>query len=195
MSPQDQSFPRLECPAPDTYRYEYLAEPAPKSNGEIEQKKYFFALDLHQCTHILPRLMGSIVEAIHFLGPENCALSVVEGRSTDGTFEILSLLQQNLTNVGIEYYFESSDINPNQSRIQALADLRNHALKPLRDNFDRFSQDITVIFLNDVAICMEDILELIHQRMFQEAVMTCAMDWTYVCCFGDTATPSRNTFR
>lgn len=124
--------------------------------------------------------MGSIVEAIRFLGPQNCALSIVEGRSTDGTFEILNLLQENLTEAGIKYYFQSSDINPNQNRIQALADLRNLALKPLRDNFDRFSQDATVIFLNDVSICMEDILELIHQRIFQEADMTCAMDWTYV---------------
>ena len=33
---------------------------------------------------------------------------------------------------------------------------------------------------NDVAICMEDILELIYQRHYQNADMTCAMDWTYV---------------
>ncbi len=123
---------------------------------------------------------GYFIEAIHFLGPQNCALSVVEGRSTDGTFEILSLLQENLTEAGIDYFFKSSDINPNQNRIQALADLRNLALKPLHDNFHTFSQDATVIFLNDVAICMEDILELIHQRIFQKADMTCAMDWTYV---------------
>lgn len=37
----------------------------------------------------------------------------------------------------------------------------------------------TVVFLNDVAICPDDILELVHQRHFLGADMTCAMDWTY----------------
>jgi alpha-1,3-mannosyltransferase len=38
----------------------------------------------------------------------------------------------------------------------------------------------TVIFLNDVAACPEDILELVHQRQALAAHMTCSMDWTYV---------------
>jgi alpha-1,3-mannosyltransferase len=45
---------------------------------------------------------------------------------------------------------------------------------------DQYSTNTTVVFLNDVAICREDILELIHQRVYQNADMTCGMDWTYV---------------
>lgn len=61
-------------------------------------------------------------------------------------------------------------------RIPALAKLRNLALKPLVDDPEQYSQNSTVVFLKDVAICMEDILELIHKRLYQEADMTCGLE-------------------
>lgn len=143
--------------------------------------KYFFALDLHQCANLLPRLLGSIVETIRFLGPEHCALSVVEGRSDDGTFEILKLLRTEIENIGAKYHFSSNDVDPMAGqRIAALAELRNLALEPMITHPEQYSANTTVVFLNDVAVCMEDILELIHQRVYQNADMTCGMDWTYV---------------
>ena len=183
MAPGDTTFPRLTCPAPAGDRYLHLkANSTNTAHGHALPPKYFFALDLHQCARLLPRLIGSIVESIRFLGPESCALSVVEGRSDDGTFEILLLLREEIERIGAKYYFNSSDINPTTGdRIKALAELRNQALQPLLDHADQSLTDATtVIFINDVAICMEDILELIHQRKFQNADMACAMDWTYV---------------
>lgn len=38
----------------------------------------------------------------------------------------------------------------------------------------------TVVFIKDVALCKEGVLELVHQRNRQNADMTCAMDWTYM---------------
>ena len=55
----------------------------------------------------------------------------------------------------------------------------NMALKPLMKNPERYSKTATIIFLNDVSFCMEDILELIHQHAYQNADMTCPMDWTF----------------
>ena len=184
MDPEDTVFPRLECPIPNHGRYHYL-----KADYEdmTSRPKYFFALDLHQRASLLPRLFGSIVESMRFLGPHNCALSVVEGRSDDGTFEILSSLRDELECMGARYYFSSSDIDPiaenrvqDGDRIRALATLRNQALQPLLDNFDKgnSTENTTIVFLNDVAICSEDILELIHQRRYQNADMVCGMDWT-----------------
>ncbi|KAI4627282.1 uncharacterized protein J4E87_003844 [Alternaria ethzedia] len=89
---------------------------------------------------------------------------------------------------GIRYYFKSSDINPlakGENRIENLAKLRNLALRDLIAHPEHYDEDTTVIFSNDVALCMEDILEIIHQRKFQGADQTCAMDWTYV---GDNPT-------
>lgn len=187
MTPEDTSFPRLACPAPTGDRYSYLkAGSANRTHRPTIRPEYFFALDLHQCASVLPRLIGSVLESIRFLGPQNCALSVVEGRSDDGTFEILLLLREEVERLGAKYYFNSSDINPElggvDDRIKALAELRNQALQPLLDHADNVNStnSTTVIFLNDVAICMEDILELIHQRKYQNADVTCAMDWTYV---------------
>ncbi|KAH8812979.1 alpha-1,3-mannosyltransferase CMT1 [Xylogone sp. PMI_703] len=183
MNPDDKSFPRLDCPAPTPDRYEYLRGATTETVQSKRKLKYLFALDLHQCASLLPRLIGSIVETIRFLGPENCALSIVEGRSDDGTFEILKLLRSEIEGIGAKYFFTSSDLNPKapgNDRIKTLAELRNKALRPLVDNPDRYSHEATVVFLNDVSICLQDILELIHQRLYQGADMTCAMDWTYV---------------
>lgn len=184
ITPNVTTFPRLDCPAPNGDRYEYFRgeDQGLGANDVKATLKYFFALDLHQCVGLLPRLLGSIVEAVEFLGPEHCALSIVEGRSDDGTFETLLLLREEMDRIGVKYFFQTNEIDPHNGgdRIKALAGLRNQALQPLIDLHLGADTDVTVIFLNDVAICMEDILELIHQRRRQNADMTCAMDWTYV---------------
>ena len=118
------------------------------------------------------------METVRFLGPENCALSIVEGHSDDGTLEILDALRKEMRSLGLEFHLQTSNIDPqNGDRIEALAALRNLALEPLLNNSSQYSPDTAVIFVNDVAICMEDILELVHQRVFQNADMVCAMDW------------------
>ncbi|KFY58785.1 hypothetical protein V496_05950 [Pseudogymnoascus sp. VKM F-4515 (FW-2607)] len=181
MTPEDSSIPRMECPALEGTRYDYLKAKTEKPFFRAVRPKYFFAIDLHQCVSLLPRLISSTVEAMRFLGPENCALSIVEGRSTDGTFEILKLLRSEIEGMGASYYFNSSDLNPTAgARIEILAELRNLAVQPLMTQPEKYDASTTVIFLNDVAICKDDILELIHQRFHQSADMVCAMDWTYV---------------
>lgn len=193
FDPNDSTFQRLECPQPEgeglAARYESLkaTTTTTDSSPDADAIKYFFALDLTQCVDLLPRLLGSVVEAIRFLGPENCALSIVEGNSDDGTPEVLEAITKEVEALGTEYFFQTSDVNPkaNQGntggRIVGLAQLRNLALQPMLDDARRYtSPNTTVIFLNDVAICMEDILELVYQRSALGADMTCAMDWTYV---------------
>ncbi|KAI0129711.1 alpha-1,3-mannosyltransferase CMT1 [Xylariales sp. AK1849] len=177
LDPEDTSLPRLACPTPDLTRYDYLAAGIDGHNGRL---KYFFALDLRQTVKVLPRLIGSILEAVRFLGPAVCALSVVEGNSDDGTFEVLDSLRSEMEEMGLTYFLQSSDIDPKTGeRIGKLAELRNLALAPLNSTLSDPDAGTTIIFLNDVALCMTDILELIHQRAFQSADMTCAMDWTY----------------
>lgn len=179
LDPKDKEFDRVQCPAPTPKRYDYLR--VDDKNGETADGRirYFFALNLRQCIGMLPRLMGSIVEAVRFLGPENCALSIVEGHSDDGTLEILGALRKDMGSLGLEYHLKTSDIDPkNGDRIESLAALRNLALEPLLNNSNQYSPDTAVIFINDVAICIDDILELVHQRVFQKADMTCAIDWS-----------------
>lgn len=183
FDPADITFPRLECRRPDiTALQRYAAMLNDEISAPSEIINFFFALDLTQCVDLLPRLMGSIIEAIRFLGPENCALSIVEGNSDDGTPEVLAALRTHVEAMGTEYFFETSSVNPKAGeRIEGLAALRNLALQPMLDDRRRYSEkETTIIFLNDVAACMEDILELAYQRVYLEADMTCAMDWTYL---------------
>ncbi|KAF7544951.1 hypothetical protein G7Z17_g9553 [Cylindrodendrum hubeiense] len=176
MDIQAHSLTRLECPDLNSTRYSNL-----KASNQGSSIEYFFALDLRQCLTLLPTLLGSILEAMRFLGPERCALSIVEGHSPDGTYDVVTAIRQDVKNIGASYFIQPSKIDPSKGdRIQKLAELRNLALRPLIDNTDRVTDTTTVLFLNDVAICTEDILELLFQRTALGATMTCAMDWTYV---------------
>jgi alpha-1,3-mannosyltransferase len=184
MNRDDFSVPKLECPSLAGSRYDYLRIGTIARPGRDHRRRYFFALNLHDSTAILPRLLGSVVEVIKFLGPQACAISVVEGRSTDGTYEILYALKAEVEYLGAKFYLQKNEADPlakDVDRIATLAALRNDALKPLLEQPNLYAVDeTTIIFLNDVVICADDILELVHQRQFQQADMTCAMDWTYV---------------
>ncbi|KAK4152172.1 glycosyltransferase [Chaetomidium leptoderma] len=182
MNPDAADLPRLQCPKLDASRYQQLQ--ATSKDVPDSTIQYFFALDLRQCVALLPRLIGSVVETIRFLGPKACALSVIEGNSDDGTGEVLAALQPELEALGVTFYFSTTAINPKKGdRIAALAELRNLAIQPILDNNNELkytANDTTIIFLNDVAICPEDILELVHQRVHLGADLVCGMDWTYV---------------
>lgn len=190
FNPSEQTFQRLECPEPrNLARYSTLINPPANTPTKPRRVKFFFALDLTQCVDLLPRLLGSIVETVRFLGPENCVLSIVEGNSDDGTPEVLEALRADMEALGTEYFYQTSNIASRESagapgqrgdRIVRLARLRNLALQPMLDDRRRHDADTTVVFLNDVAACMEDILELVYQKALLGADMTCAMDWTYV---------------
>ncbi|KAH7109173.1 cryptococcal mannosyltransferase 1-domain-containing protein [Dactylonectria estremocensis] len=176
LDPTATEPPRLECPSLNISRYEPLLQ----QHQGPSHFDYYFALDLRNCLPLLPRLLGSIIETIRFLGPERCVLSVIEGNSPDGTADVLVSLRPLLDDINLAYYFNSSDINPAKgNRIHKLAELRNQALNPILSNLDQVSENTTIIFLNDVAACSEDILELALQRNTLGADMTCAMDWTY----------------
>ncbi|KAJ5161561.1 hypothetical protein N7492_006953 [Penicillium capsulatum] len=176
---------QLLCGLTISPRYQPLL--VPEKTLARPKIRYFFALDLHQSVHIIIPLIGSVIEAIRYLGPRNCALSIVEGRSTDGTAEILADLKTELDHLGIIYFFSRSDINPlaeGENRIYRLAQLRNMAIAPLLDERSRrlnlADPAPTIVFINDVVLCAEDILELIYQKQVQGASVACAFDWTSV---------------
>ena len=171
MDPTDTFFDRLSCP-PIGARYNHLQN----STGV----KYFFALDLFNSVPVLPSLLGAVVEAMVFLGEQHCTLSIVEGRSTDGTNEIITGVGHEIKKLGGNFFLGTNDINPKAEgvdRILALSGLRNQALRPLLEHRKLFARDTVVIFLNDVVLCADDILELLHQHIVQSADMSCAMDW------------------
>ncbi|KAI9717189.1 MAG: hypothetical protein M1812_004937 [Candelaria pacifica] len=176
MTPEKSYLERLPCRASIGSRYNSLRTPLEgKHDGKI---RYFFALDLYEVIHLLPTLVGSIVQTMRFLGPDSCALSIVEGRSKDGTPAVLEALRAEIEALGATYHYMKSDLNPlDGDRMGKLAALRNKALVPLTEDPKAYSNDANIIFLNDVGICPHDILELLYQHSTQHAHMTCGMDW------------------
>ncbi|KAL8853722.1 MAG: hypothetical protein Q9221_001533 [Calogaya cf. arnoldii] len=166
----------LLCQGPLEDRYGHLR------SFESKKPRFFFALDLYQAAGILPQLTSSILEAVRFLGPEYCYLSIVEGNSMDGTSDLLQALHKETKPLGLSYSLVRSGLDPTnetQDRIEILAQLRNLALAPLLEkpaDFD--SSETTIIFINDISPCVNDILELIHQRRVQGADMACPMDYS-----------------
>lgn len=183
MSPNDTTLPRLSCFPPNTDRYSHLrTSPVTRLDSPLTPlPKYFFALDLSNSAPSIPRLFGTIVQVMKFLGPQNCALSIVEGRSADGTAEILAALDKPLKDLGVPLYnLSHSDLSPKYGildRIEALSQLRNQALEPLTSNPSAFASDALILFLNDITVCPDDLLELVHQHVIQDADMVCALDW------------------
>jgi len=65
-------------------------------------------------------------------------------------------------------------------RIEYLAEVRNAAFVPLhelREGQGEFFD--TVIFMNDILPCVDDLLELIWQSRRNNAGITCAADYMY----------------
>ncbi|KIW94622.1 uncharacterized protein Z519_04598 [Cladophialophora bantiana CBS 173.52] len=179
--PKDRRFPRLRCPMPMRERYEiFRRRRSFGTRWDSPPRRWFFALNVHQCAPVLPRLLASVVETIRFLRPEDCILSIVGRRSNDGTLEILEKIRDEMETLNVTYYFSTSDIDPfkeGSDYITEWAALRNLALDPLVRQPELYDPDTTVIFLNEAAFCTDDILELIYQRVYQKADMTCGMDW------------------
>jgi alpha-1,3-mannosyltransferase len=174
MDPTDTSFDRLSCP-PIGARYYHLRPPSKST-----EVKFFFALDMFNSASVLPTLLGAVVQAMGFLGAEHCALSIVEGRSTDATYDIVAGVGEEMERLGSKFYLGINNTDPmdgSVDRIAALAGLRNQALRPLIDNHTLYSRDTIIVFLNDVILCADDILELLHQQVIQSADVSCAMDW------------------
>lgn len=184
LDPHSKHLPMLDCLSSDLSRYENLRPPTSSSSSSSSKTPYFFALNLRENLPVLPRLLRSVIQAIEFLGPEHCALSIVEGNSPDGTGDVLAALEPLLhSKLRLQTHFVLGDetdplTGGGGARFAKLAQLRNQALEPMLREPERYA-DATVIFVNDVVICPDDILELIHQRRHLGADMTCAMDWIY----------------
>lgn len=175
---------RIGCFDPVGNRYEHLR--LNRDSISVTRKAYYFGLMLHNSMGVIEPLLAAMLRSMRFLGPHNCALSIVEGRSNDGTYEVLHLLRQELDALGVLYFLITDEKDPKkdfdadkgkQDRVRALANLRNQALSPLFEFPKHFDDKTTIIFSNDVIPCMEDILELLHQKKIQDADVMCAMDW------------------
>lgn len=175
IDPLTAQLHELQCASDLGQRYNGLRIQDPKVN----KIQYLFALDLCEAIDLLPQLLGTIARLVAFLGREACAVSIVEGPSTDQSFEVLAAVQTEMEKQGTKFFLHSNTESSRKTleRIAVLARLRNLALAPMVDKPGDFHAHPLIIFANDVALCPEDVLELIYQHRYQNATMTCAFDW------------------
>ncbi|KAJ7135285.1 cryptococcal mannosyltransferase 1-domain-containing protein [Mycena crocata] len=129
---------------------------------------------------VLPYWTREVTKLIHYLGPDNVFISILESYSTDATPALLRQFSRTLNTLEVPQRIliqdtairrpKSMDTAP--PRIEYLAALRNRVLEPLVDGggYDR------VLFSNDVFVEAESIVELLNTRD-GDYDMACGLDF------------------
>lgn len=144
--------------------------------------KYFFAINLYNSFDIIPDLFATLFRVASILGYQNVYVSVYENGSTDQTKPLLRILKALTRSIGMRVTIHTSTRSRGTfaHRIEYLAEVRNAAIVPLMELRDSEGEYFdTVVFMNDVLPCVDDVLELIWQSRRQNAGITCAADYMF----------------
>ncbi|KAH9812001.1 family 69 glycosyltransferase [Melampsora americana] len=162
------------------------ASPHNPGNKAVHRKgtghKYFFAINLYNSFDVIPDLFSTMFKVSAILGFQNVFVSVYENGSSDQTKALLRLFDGLSRSVGMRVVIRTSlrTRGAFHHRIEYLAEVRNAALAPLQELRDSEGELFdTVIFMNDVLPCTDDLLELIWQSRRQNAGITCGADYIF----------------
>lgn len=141
-------------------------------------EKIFIAAMFHNNERVIPYWHNSLVKVIHYLGPDNVFVSIVESYSTDNSPQLLEALDADLALIGVprriliadDSISKPDDMSGN-NRVEFLAATRNHALEPLMEGgYEK------VVFLNDIYIEPESLVELLETNG-GDYDMACGLDF------------------
>jgi alpha-1,3-mannosyltransferase len=144
--------------------------------------KYFFAINLYNSFDIIPDLFATLFRVAAILGYQNVYVSIYENGSTDQTKALLRIFDALTRSVGLRVTIRASSRTRGafNHRIEYLAEVRNAAFGPLHELREEGNEYFdTVVFMNDVLPCVDDLLELIWQSRRNNAGITCAADYMY----------------
>lgn len=155
------------------------------------KSKYLLTTNTINIAGQLPDLLNTIAVLTNFLGPERISISIIEGPSSDSTPYVLDqvlrplLSQLRVPSSAVRIITNAPKIDFSEvNRIEALANLRNEAIKPLweQDPSSTVGDNVgAIVFFNDVYLQASDILELLHQHrkagQRQKTGITAAWDW------------------
>lgn len=147
-----------------------------------EGHKYFFAINLYNSFDVIPDLFSNMFKVSAILGYHNVFISVYENGSTDQTKALLRIFDALCRSVGLRVIIRTSlrTRGAFHHRIEYLAEVRNAALAPLQELRDAEGEVFdSIIFMNDVLPCVDDLLELIWQSRRQNAGITCGSDYIF----------------
>lgn len=146
------------------------------------EHKYFFAINLYNSFDVIPDIFATLFRTAAVLGYHNVFVSIYENGSNDQTKSLLKIFDALARTVGLRVIIRTSMRTRGQfnHRIEYLAEVRNAAMTPLHELRDAEGEVFdTIIFMNDILPCVDDLLELIWQSRRQNAGITCAADYMY----------------
>ncbi|TFK32722.1 glycosyltransferase family 69 protein [Crucibulum laeve] len=146
------------------------------------EHKYFFAINLYNSFDVIPDLFATLFRVAGILGYHNVFVSIYENGSTDQTKALLRIFDALTRSVGMRVMIRTSMRTRGafNHRIEYLAEVRNSAFVPLHELRDAEGEYFdTIIFMNDILPCVDDLLELIWQSRRNNAGITCAADYMY----------------
>ncbi|KAF8153317.1 glycosyltransferase family 69 protein [Crassisporium funariophilum] len=146
------------------------------------EHKYFFAINLYNSFDVIPDLFATLFRVAAILGYHNVFVSIYENGSTDQTKALLRIFDALTRSVGMRVMIRTSMRTRGafNHRIEYLAEVRNSAFVPLHELRDTEGEYFdSIIFMNDILPCIDDLLELIWQSRRNNAGITCAADYMY----------------
>lgn len=146
------------------------------------QHKYFFAINLYNSFDVIPDIFATLFRTASILGYQNVFVSIYENGSSDQTKALLRIFDALARTVGLRIIIRTSMRTRGQfnHRIEYLAEVRNAAMVPLHELRDNEGEIFdSIVFMNDILPCVDDLLELIWQSRRQNAGITCAADYMY----------------
>lgn len=147
-----------------------------------DDHKYFFAINLYNSFDVVPDLFSALFKVSAILGFQNVYVSIYENGSNDQTKALLRIFDALCKSVGLRVQIRTSMRTRGNfnHRIEYLAEVRNAAFVPLHELRDAHGELFdTIVFMNDVLPCVDDLLELIWQSRLNNAGITCAADYMY----------------
>jgi alpha-1,3-mannosyltransferase len=144
--------------------------------------KYFFAINLYNSFDVIPDLFGTLFRVAAVVGYQNVFVSIYENGSSDQTKALLRIFDALCRSVGLRVVIRTSRRTRGafNHRIEYLAEVRNAAFGPLFELREERGETFdSIVFMNDILPCVDDILELIWQSRLNNAGITCAADYMY----------------
>jgi alpha-1,3-mannosyltransferase len=196
-----------KTPSESTWFSSWFSDSQSAHNVPSNEHKYFFAINLYNSFDIIPDLFATLFRVSAILGYHNVYVSIYENGSTDQTKALLRIFDALTRSVGLRVTIRTSTRTRGafNHRIEYLAEVRNQAFNPLHELRDSHNEYFdTIIFMNDILPCVDDLLELIWQSRRNNAGITCAADYMYhkelvcvnnaFCRLGSYRTDSAFTF-
>ncbi|KZV79861.1 CAP59-like protein [Exidia glandulosa HHB12029] len=150
--------------------------------ASMPEHKYFFAINLYNSFDVIPDIFSALFRVASILGYHNVFVSIYENGSTDQTKALLRIFDSLTRAVGMRVTIRTSQRTRGafNHRIEYLAEVRNAALVPLHELREAENEFFdSIIFMNDILPCVDDVLELIWQSRRQNAGITCAADYMF----------------